>query len=265
MESKAMKIKTKQNIRDVVLTFISISALLILWVAVSSNNSQIFPTPSAVWERLIKMIEKPIGKTSILGHIAISMRRVLIGLSFATVLGILTGLGMGWSKKINAIISPIFTCLRPIPPIAWIPIIILWFGVGELPKVIIIFIGSYFIIGQNTAAGIAMVDPMYINVGRIYKASSWQMLMHIVFPAALPAIMAGLKIGLSSAWMVVVAAEMLASKSGLGFLITRGSDNLDTPLVMIGMICIGIVGALLSVVFGIIERRLCPWRGEENQ
>ena len=110
-----------------------------------------------------------------------------------------------------------------------------------------------------------MVDPMYINVGRIYKASSWQMLMHIVFPAALPAIMAGLKIGLSSAWMVVVAAEMLASKSGLGFLITRGSDNLDTPLVMIGMICIGIVGALLSVVFGIIERRLCPWREEENQ
>ena len=220
-----MKIKTKQNIRDAVLTFISISALLILWVAVSSNNSQIFPTPAAVWERLIKMIEKPIGKTSVLGHIAISMRRVLIGLSFATVLGILTGLGMGWSKKINAIISPIFTCLRPIPPIAWIPIIILWFGVGELPKVIIIFIGSYFIIGQNTAAGISMVDPMYI----------------------------------------VVAAEMLASKSGLGFLITRGSDNLDTPLVMIGMICIGIVGALLSVVFGIIERRLCPWREEENQ
>lgn len=255
----------KNKLLDAALTVLSLCTLVLLWVLVSSRHPELFPTPSATWARLMQMIEKPIGKTSVLGHVAVSLRRVLIGLLFATVLGILIGLGMGWNKKINAVVSPIFTSLRPIPPIAWIPIVILWFGVGELPKVIIIFIGSFFIIGQNTAAGVAMVDPMYINVGRVYKAKSWQMLRHIVLPAALPAIMAGLKIGLSSAWMVVVAAEMLASKSGLGFLITRGSDNLDTPLVLIGMILIGVVGALLSTIFGWIERRLCPWREEKNQ
>ena len=260
-----MSKQAKRNTVDFILTVISIVAIIIAWVIVSSRHSQIFPTPAAVWDRLQMMIEKPIGKTTILGHVGVSLRRVLIGLSAATILGILIGLGMGWSKKCNAIVSPLFTCLRPIPPIAWIPIVILWFGVGELPKVIIIFIGSFFIIGQNTAAGVAMVDPMYVNVGKVYRASSWQMLKHVVLPDALPAIMAGLKIGLSSAWMVVVAAEMLASKSGLGFLITRGSDNLDTPLVMIGMILIGVVGALLSMLFGFIERRLCPWREEKNQ
>lgn len=260
-----MKKLGKSGLRDLLLTVISLCSLVALWVLVSSRHPELFPTPAATWDRLMRMIEKPIGKTSVLGHVLVSLRRVLIGLGFATVLGVLLGLCMGWSKKINAIVSPIFTSLRPIPPIAWIPIVILWFGVGELPKVIIIFIGSFFIIGQNTAAGVAMVDPMYIDVGRVYKANSWQMLKHVVIPAALPAIMAGLKIGLSSAWMVVVAAEMLASKSGLGFLITRGSDNLDTPLVLIGMILIGVVGALISIVFGWIERRLCPWREEKNQ
>lgn len=260
-----MKKMTKSKARGLVLNCISILILIGLWILASIKNPLFFPSPAATFERLIEIIEKPIGKTSILGHIGISLFRVVVGLTFATVLGVLVGLCMGWSKKLNAIISPIFTSLRPIPPIAWIPIVILWFGVGELPKIIIIFIGSFFIIGQNTAAGVALVDPMYINVGRVYKANSWQMLKHVVFPAALPPIMAGLKIGMGSAWMVVVAAEMLASKSGLGFLITRGSDSIDIALVLIGMILIGIVGAILSALFSWIERRLCPWMDAKNQ
>lgn len=112
---------------------------------------------------------------------------------------------------------------------------------------------------MNTMAGVSMVDPMYLNVGKIYKANTWQMLRHIVFPAAMPTIMAGLKIALSSSWMVVVAAEMIASKSGLGFLITRGNESYDVALVLCGMILIGVVGAVLSGLFSIAERRLCPW------
>lgn len=257
--------KKNLALRDALLSVASLVFLVLLWTFVSNRHPELFPTPPAVWERLLMMIEKPIGKTSILGHVGVSLRRVLLGLGFASLLGILIGLGMGWNKRFNAVVSPIFTSFRPIPPIAWIPIIILWFGVGEVPKIIIIFIGSFFIIGQNTAAGVGMVDPAYINVGKVYRASSWQMLRHIVLPAAFPAIMAGLRIGLSSAWMVVVAAEMLASKSGLGFLITRGSDNLDTALVLIGMILIGLIGWILSALFTWIERRICPWREEKNQ
>jgi taurine transport system permease protein len=249
----------KVRIPNSVLVCISILILIGLWVYASAMQPKFFPSPAAVFERLEKMIERPIGKTSVLGHVWISLQRVLIAMACSSVLGILTGLAMGWNDKARAVISPLFTSLRPIPPIAWIPLVILWFGVGEFPKVLLIFIGSYFIVGLNTMAGVAMVEPMYIQVGRVYKAKGWNMLRHIVFPAATPAIIAGLKIALGSAWMVVVAAEMIASKSGLGFLITRGSDSGDTPLVLIGMILIGVVGAIISYLFSLLERRLCPW------
>ena len=215
-----MKRKTNPAM-DILLTCISVGILFLLWIWASSVNPLFFPSPGSTWERLMQLAEKPIGKVSVLGHVWMSLRRVLVGLGLSTVLGILTGLVMGWSRVGRAMIGPVFTALRPIPPIAWIPLVILWFGIGEFPKVLIIFIGSFFIISQNTAAGVTMVDPMYINVGKVYQANSWQMLLHIVMPASMPAIMAGLKIALSSAWMVVVAAEMLASKAGLGFQIGR--------------------------------------------
>ena len=108
-------------------------------------------------------------------------------------------------------------------------------------------------------AGVEMVDDMYLKVGKIYKANTWNMLRHIVFPASMPAIMAGIKISLSSGWMVVVAAEMLASKSGLGFLIIRGQESFDIALVLVGMVLIGLIGAAFSIVFTFIERWICPW------
>ena len=201
-----MKRKTNPAM-DILLTCISVGILFLLWIWASSVNPLFFPSPGSTWERLMQLAEKPIGKVSVLGHVWMSLRRVLVGLGLSTVLGILTGLVMGWSRVGRAMIGPVFTALRPIPPIAWIPLVILWFGIGEFPKVLIIFIGSFFIISQNTAAGVTMVDPMYINVGKVYQANSWQMLLHIVMPASMPAIMAGLKIALSSAWMVVVAAR----------------------------------------------------------
>ncbi len=250
----------KRKTKDAVLTAISLIALVILWLVASYNSPRFFPSPMKVCERLLQLFQSPIGKTSIFGHILVSLRRVMVGFVVASILGIITGLAMGWNKKARAIINPIFTALRPIPPIAWIPLVILWFGIGEFSKYLLIFIGAYFVVVLNTAAGVAMVEPMYISVGRVYKANTWLMLRHIVFPAAMPAIIAGLKIALSTSWMVVVAAEMIASKSGLGFLITRGSESLDVALVMISMILIGVVGALLSAVFSWLERRICPWK-----
>ena len=249
----------RAKIRDIGLTVISLAILVVLWIVVSNSRPDFFPTPQATWERFIRMIEKPISRISVLGHIWASLWRVIQAMIIATISGIALGLLMGWSKKAKAIVNPIFTALRPIPPIAWIPLVILWFGVGEFPKVLLVFLGAFFPIVLNTMAGVSMVDPMYLNVGKIYKANTWQMLRHIVFPAAMPTIMAGLKIGLSSSWMVVVAAEMIASKSGLGFLITRGNESYDVALVLCGMILIGVVGALLSGLFSIAERRLCPW------
>ena len=254
----------RRKIKDICLTCISLIALVVLWVIVSNSKPDFFPTPQAAWERFVKMAEKPISKTTIMGHIWISLKRVLTALVLAVVSGIGIGLIMGWSKKVNAVLSPILTALRPIPPIAWIPLVILWFGVGEFSKVLLVFIGAFFPVVLNTATGVSMVDPMYLNVGRVYNANTFQMLRHVVMPAALPAVMAGVQIALSSGWMVVVAAEMIASKSGLGFLITRGNESYDVALVLCGMILIGLVGAVLSAVFTLMERWLCPWTEKKN-
>lgn len=257
--------KGKGRTKDIVLYAISIGFLIFLWFWVSYSKPGFFPTPQETFERFVKLNERPINKIPVMGHVLKSLQRVIEALAISAVLGIGLGLLMGWNKKIRAIINPIFTALRPIPPIAWIPLMILWFGVGELSKVLLVFIGAFFPIVLNTSAGVSMVDPMYLNVGKIYKANTWQMLRHVVFPASMPAIIAGMKIALSSGWMVVVAAEMLASKSGLGFLITRGNDSYDVALVLCGMILIGIVGALLSAAFSLAERWMCPWEAKKNK
>ncbi len=244
---------------DYLLMLISILILLGVWIGFSYLNPKVFPTPMAAWERLMRLIERPVMQISIWGHIGISLQRVLIALVVATVLGVAFGLVTGWCPRIKAAFNPLFVALRPIPPIAWIPLIILWFGVGEFSKVLLVFIGAFFPIAQNTMAGVEMVDDMYLKVGKIYKANTWDMLRHIVFPASMPAIMAGIKIALSSGWMVVVAAEMLASKSGLGFLIIRGQESFDIALVLVGMVLIGLIGAALSAVFTFAERWICPW------
>lgn len=244
---------------DLIIKALAILGLLAIWFLYSNAHPAVFPTPLAAVKRLIKLLHKPIMSVSIWGHIAISLRRVLLALLAATVLGISFGLVTGWVPRAKAAFNPLFIALRPIPPIAWIPLIILWFGIGEFPKVLLVFIGAFFPIAQNTMAGVEMVESMYLQVGRIYKANTWDMLRHIVFPASMPAIIAGIKIALSSGWMVVVAAEMLASKSGLGFLIIRGQESFDIALVLVGMVLIGLIGAALSALFSAIERWICPW------
>jgi len=257
----------KKTIRNIIYAMLPVSSILflfIMWVYVSGRNPDFFPTPKMTLERLIDLFKYPVSKISVFGHIWASLQRVLIAFGIATISGITLGLSMGWNKKINAFIGPLFEILRPIPPIAWIPLVILWFGVGEFPKVLLVFIGSFIPIVLNTYTGVKLLDPMYRNVGRVMKANSFQMLTHIVLPASVPAIFAGLRAALSSGWMVVVAAEMIASRSGVGFLITRGSESYDIALILCGMIIIGIVGALLSIVLTYVERWLCPWRVEQK-
>ena len=200
--------KNRSQARDIMLSTLSILGLVVVWFLVSNSKPDFFPTPMATIERFIKLIEKPVMKISILGHIFASLKRVMLALIASIILGVGIGLVMGWNKKVRAAINPILMALRPIPPIAWIPLIILLFGIGEFPKVLLVFIGSFFPIVMNTMSGVSLVDDMYLKVGKIYKANTWQMLRHVIFPAAMPAILAGIKIAISSGWMVVVAAEM---------------------------------------------------------
>lgn len=255
--------KTAKGVKTVIYTLaplISICLLLVLWVLVAINYPTIIPTPQSVVERFYLLIEKPVSKLSVVGHIWASMKRVLTAVLISSVLGILLGLFLGWSSIFNALFSPIFEMLRPIPPIAWVPLITLWFGIGETPKIILCFIGSFVPVVINTFTAVRMVDPLLVDVGKSFGASQVQLLKEVIIPFSMPAIFAGIRTGLGAAWMVVLAAEMIASTSGLGFLIWRGMESNDIALAIVGMIVIGVVGALLSTMLVSLERWLCPWR-----
>lgn len=253
----------RKRVLDLLYTFLpvlSLGLLFLTWFWVSSKNAAYVPTPGMLINRFVELYHHPISGVSIWGDIWASLRRVLIAFGAGIILGISFGILMGWNRKINAFINPVFEILRPIPPIAWIPLVILWFGIGEFPKILLVFIGSFIPIVLNTITGVQLVDPILLNAGRVLGASNRQLLTEVVIPAATPAIFAGLAAALSSGWMIVVAAEMIAANSGLGFLIVRGMEGDDIPLIVLAMILIGLVGAIISYGLQYCEGRLSKWR-----
>ena len=242
-----------------VLPVVAILLLIGLWMLASSGENTQFPSPGAVWARYMKMVERPIRDLGLFGHIWASLQRVFIALAFACAIGISFGILIGWNKKANALFGPIFTAFRAVPPLAWVPLVTMWFGTGEFPKILIVFVGALMPVVVNTQAGISNVLKEYLDIGTIFNANRRQMLFEIAIPSALDAIFAGIRNSTSAGWMVVLAAEMLGGKSGVGFLIVRGMDSGDYPLCLLSMISIGVVGYLLAILIQFLERIVCPW------
>lgn len=262
-----MEGKNREKIKTIlvnILPFCSVGALALLWVVYAGQNNRFLPTPWQVWNKFLGLVENPIAQTPMTGHIWASLKRVFTGLGIATVIGIPFGTAIGWSRRFRAIFQPIFETIRPIPPLAWVPLISIWCGIYETSKIILVFIGTFMAIVVNTYAGVELASRDNIDVGRMFGVKGIRLLTDVVFPSALPSIMAGLKTALTTGWGVVLAAEMISAKSGLGFLVTRGSDSNDIELVLVAMIFIGLIGAAMSAVFTIIERKLSPWRTDLN-
>jgi taurine transport system permease protein len=243
-----------------ILPVLSIALFILIWILLSIQPNSMIPTPKSTWLKFLDINIHPISQSILIGHVWASLKRVLIAFVFAILLGVLLGVGLGWNKTFRAIINPVFELLRPIPPIAWIPLIILWFGIGELPKIVIVFIGSFVSIVLNTYAGIKDIDPLIINAGRVLGANKRQLLFEVALPATIPAILAGIRTALSSGWMCVVAAEMIAARKGVGFLIVQGQQSGDTALIVACMLVIGVVSMLMSTFLSKMEGVLCPWQ-----
>ncbi|MEA4893648.1 MAG: ABC transporter permease [Oscillospiraceae bacterium] len=246
------------NIVYKILPVISVFLLILLWLAASSGAGD-FPSPAAVWERTVRLFTNPIKKLDLIGHVLVSLKRIGLALLFDWTFGIAFGVLIGWSPRAKAFFGPMFNAFRAVPPLAWIPLITLWFGIGEFPKVLIVIFGSLASIVVNVQAGMSTVEKMYLDVGTVFNATPAQRLFKIAIPSALDAIFAGVRTSTSAAWMVVLAAEMLGANAGVGFLISRGMDSIDMPLVLTGMIAIGIVGAVLAIITQFAERLICPW------
>lgn len=243
----------------------SLALFVVAWVILSSAEGTMLPTPAETFTRFCKVMVDPISKATLPIHIWVSLRRVLIAFVFAVTIGISLGVALGWNVKFNAFFGPLFEIIRPIPPIAWIPMIIIWFGIGETAKIVIVFIGSFTSIVLNTSAGIRAIDPLLISAGKVLGANKSQLLVDVALPATIPAILAGIRTALSSGWMCVVAAEMIAARQGVGFLIVRGQEIGDTALIVVCMLAIGIVSAMLSLFLTKMEGVLCPWQFKKTK
>ena len=248
--------------RKVFYAFLSLSSLVLLfagWVALAEARPYLFPTPAAVWQRFVLLLDKPVGRYPLYIHILDSLSRVGFAVGCASVLGVIFGVLLGWSRWFSSTVGVLFEIFRPIPPLAWIPLITIWFGIGEFPKILIVFLGTFFNVVVNTSTGVKRVHKLQLAVGKIFQANQLQVLTEIVLPASLPAIFAGIRVALGAGWAVVLAAEMLGSQTGVGYLITLGNEIGDTSLIFVSMIIIAVIGALLSAIATFVERRLCPW------
>ena len=218
--------------------------------------------PHEVLIQLADMVTNPLAGKSLFGHIWASTQRILIGFVIASVLAVPLGLLMALNPYINAVVKPVFDLLKPMPPIAWISISILWFGIGEASKVFIIIIGTFVPCLLNSYNGVRLIEPELYDVVRMLGGNRRQEIINVCFPASFPAIFAGLQISLSIAWTCVLAAELVSARSGLGFVIILGMNLARPALIVGGMVVIAVVAWLTTLLVTALEKLVCPWKRE---
>jgi len=237
---------------------VAAAIVAVWWIAVAETRSVIFPTPLQVVTATVDLARGG----ELWEHIGASLFRVGVGFALAVAIGIPVGLWMGWIRGAFETVNPLVQLLRPISPIAWIPIAILWFGVGDLSPIFLIFLSSVFPTILQTAAGVHTIERQYLRAAENFGVSRGKLFFQVVIPAVLPQIIVGMRVSLGIAWLVVVAAEMIALHSGLGYLIidSRNAGN-RYDLVIAGMIIIGITGLLLDAMMRRLERlKSVRWR-----
>jgi NitT/TauT family transport system permease protein len=252
--------KTSGSKLQQLLPSVAVIAILLTawWLAVILTGSAIFPTP---WQVVTGTLELAHDGT-LWDDIGASLMRVATGFLLAVIIAVPLGLWMGWVKGAFSMLNPLFQILRPISPIAWIPIAILWFGVGNSSPIFLIFISSVFPMVVQTTAGVHTIERRYLRAAENFGVSRYTLFRRVIIPAVLPQIIVGMRIGLGVAWLVVVAAEMIALRSGLGYLIidSRNAGN-RYDLVIGGMVIIGLIGLSLDGLMRLLEGlRTVRWR-----
>ena len=241
------------------LCFVGIFAFFALWqmIVVSGiTDPKLLPTPIQVFETIMQKFsqKEPDGNTMFINIMA-SLQVALSGFLLAIIIGIPLGLVMGWYRIAESFFRPIFELVRPIPPIAWIPLVVVWFGIGLQAKALIIFFSAFVPCVINAYTGIQLTNRTYINVAKTFGASENEIFYKIGIPSSLPMVFAGIRVALGNSWSTLVAAEMLAATAGLGYMIQFGRTIARPGLVIAGMVVIGAIGAVLSGLLSFTEKK----------
>jgi taurine transport system permease protein len=252
--------------RQLTLSLSTLAALLALWWSVSALQliAPLFlPPPGQVLHKLLT-IAGPQGfmDATLWQHLAASLTRILIALLAAVLIGIPVGIAMGLTPTVRGILDPLIELYRPIPPLAYLPLMVIWFGIGETSKILLIYLAIFAPVAMSAVAGVKSVQQVRLRAAQSLGASRAQILWFVILPGALPEILTGLRIGLGVGWSTLVAAELIAATRGLGFMVQSAGEFLATDVVLAGIAVIAVIAFILEMGLRALQRRLTPWHGE---
>lgn len=258
-----VKVNRRKVSPERIVSICSPLVLLLLWWIVSiAVGEKYLASPGKIVTTMGVLFTDGYLGTNLTTHIVASLFRTIGGYVLAILLAIPIGLWMGMNKYVSAILSPVFAVIRPIPAIAFLPLFIMWFGIGEVARVMLIFISAFLYIVLNTFSGVKTIPNGLIQAAKNLGANRFQLFSKVIFPATLPSIMTGLKAGLAVSWAIVVAAELMAAQEGLGYMIMDAATFFRMPVVYVGIILIGLIGLILENIISIIEKKSCHWSGK---
>ncbi len=252
-----------QRIREKWISILSVLVFVLVWYMVTEGTDFIepnfLPSPNGVLLWFIKWLVRPAAGETLPGHIWASFQLVIGSFCIAVVIGIPLGILMGWYTRIERLVNPFFQMIRPIPPLAWIPLAIVWFGIGMVSKIYVITLSAFVPSLINAYTGVKTVDPVLVHAARTLGAGQKDILRKVVFPHCLPYIFVGVRLSLNACWMTLVAAELVAAVAGLGYSIQIARRTMDPPMILVAMLVIGFIGMAMIRFMKFLEARLCPW------
>lgn len=234
------------------------------WQALTSFHvvpEVVLPAPGQVWSDAKMLALQGFQGQTLWSDVWISAVRILSGFLAAVVIGVPLGLWMGTNRIIFKLVDPILQFVRPVPPLAYIPLMVVWFGIGEMSKTMVILLGTIPIIMISSLAGVRGTPRQRVQVAQCLGANRSQIFRYVILPSALPEIFTGMRVGIGVAWTCLVAAEMIGAASGLGWLVQIAGQDIQVGVIFVGIVAIGLLGYLMELCIRLIERRVVPWRG----
>src|SRR5215468_5386643 len=247
--------------RELVMSFASPIGLLIAWEIAGRLgyvDVRFFPVPSTIIAVMVRMVESG----ELLEHVLISLQRISLGFLLGGIPAVIIGIVMGISRPVRALIDPLIVATYPIPKSAILPFILLIFGLGEMSKVVMVAIGVFFPVAINATAGVLQIPPIYLDVGKSFKASRWETFRTIALPGALPFIMTGVKLGAGLALILIAVAEMVGAKSGIGYMIWSAWETFAVVKMYVGLFTIALIGFFISMLLREVERIVIRWKAD---
>lgn len=259
-----MAIAKDQKNRRAWIGGITIVVTLLLWFLSSSVfgwiNAARFPRPDEVWKAFVFIQDEGYGNGKLLQHVLHSLKLVVMGFAVAVAVGVSLGVLMGHSRRAEALINPAFLLLRPIPPLAWIPLAIVWLGLEDGSKILVIFVAAFVPSVINTYTGVRNIDTPVLEASQMLGIRGWRLVREVLLPGAMPMIFTGLRLSLQASWTTLVAAELIGALYGLGSILNQAAQDIFPAMILVAMVFVGLCGASTTWLLGEVENRAMPWR-----